>query len=204
MFAIVKTGGKQYRVEKDSIITVEKLVGSPGDTIALTDVLVIGDDKKNATIGKPNIEKAKVFAEILKQTRGEKIIVFKKLRRKNYRRKKGHCQDYSVLKILGVSPTGAVIKKKETEQKKPLSNKAKKQGRPEKIEKIKDSKAKATSHQLPPSGKTVTGAKTQKASPKSTTIDKKTATKNTKPAQKSSVKKLPKGKQPNKKSKNEE
>ena len=201
MFAIVKTGGKQYRVEKDSIITVEKLVGSPGDTIALTDVLVIGDDKKNATIGKPNIEKAKVFAEILKQTRGEKIIVFKKLRRKNYRRKKGHCQDYSVLKILGVSPTGAVIKKKETEQKKPLSNKAKKQGRPEKIN---ASKGKATSRQLPPSGKTVAGAKTQKASPKSTTIDKKTATKNTKPAQKSSVKKLPKGKQPNKKSKNEE
>ena len=103
-----------------------------------------------------------------------------------------------------MSPTGAVIKKKETQHEKPHSNKAKKQGHPKKTEKIKTSKGKATSRQLPPSGKTVTGATTPKASPKSRTIDKKTATKNTKPAQKSSVKKLPKGKQPNKKSKNEE
>jgi len=110
MFAIVKTGGKQYRVAKDAIITVEKLAGEVGDTIALDNVLMIGDQGKAATIGTPTVNKAKVFTTLIKQTRGEKIIVFKKLRRKKHRLKKGHKQDLTVLKVLEVSPTGIAPK----------------------------------------------------------------------------------------------
>ena len=106
MFAVIKSGGKQYRVAKDDIITVEKLLGEAGDTIALDTVLLLGDEGKAATIGIPTIKKAQVFAEVVEQTRSEKILVFKKQRRKKYRRKKGHRQAQTVLRILEVSPTG--------------------------------------------------------------------------------------------------
>ena len=107
MFAVIKSGGKQYRVAKDDIVTVEKLLGEPGDTISLSPVLMLGDEGKTATIGAPAIEKAQVFAEVLEQSRSEKILIFKKQRRKNYRRKKGHRQAKTVLRILEVSPSGS-------------------------------------------------------------------------------------------------
>ncbi len=106
MFAIVKTGGKQYRVTKDDVLRVEKLAGEPGDMIELGDVLMVGEDGKAPTVGQPLIDKAAVFAEVVEQTRGDKIIVFKKKRRQGYRRKNGHRQDLTVLRILDVSPTG--------------------------------------------------------------------------------------------------
>ncbi len=106
MFAVIRTGGKQYRVAKDDTIIVEKLLGEPGSMVELSDVLMIGDDSKAAVVGAPLVDKAAVFAEVLEQSRADKILVFKKNRRKNYRRTKGHRQEQTVLRILDVSPTG--------------------------------------------------------------------------------------------------
>jgi len=106
MFAVIRTGGKQYRVAKDDTIVVEKLTGEPGAVVELSDVLMIGGDGKAATVGAPLVDKAAVFAEVVEQSRADKIIVFKKNRRKNYRRTRGHRQEQTVLRIVDVSPTG--------------------------------------------------------------------------------------------------
>ena len=106
MFAVIKTGGKQYRVVKDDYVVVEKLMGEPGDVISLDEVLMIGGDGKAPTVGTPRVDKAAVFAEVIEQGRADKIIVFKKKRRQNYRRKAGHRQDQTVLRIVEVSPSG--------------------------------------------------------------------------------------------------
>ena len=106
MFAVIKTGGKQYRVTKDDMIVVETLAGEPGSTVRFEDVLMIGDDGKAPSVGTPFLEQAAVFAEVVQQTRGDKIIVFKKKRRKGYRRKHGHRQALTVLRITAISPTG--------------------------------------------------------------------------------------------------
>ena len=106
MFAVVKTGGKQYRVAKDDVIRVEKLAAEPGDKVALNDVLLIDDDGAK-TVGTPVIEGAAVEAEVVEQARDKKVIVFKKKRRQNYRRKKGHRQDLTVLRITDVAGGGA-------------------------------------------------------------------------------------------------
>jgi len=105
MFAVIRTGGKQYRVAKDDTIVVEKLAGNPGTMVELSEVLMIGGGK-SASIGSPLVDKAAVFAEVVEQSRADKIIVFKKHRRKNYRRIRGHRQEQTVLRILDVSPTG--------------------------------------------------------------------------------------------------
>ena len=106
MFAVIRTGGKQYRVAKDDTIVVEKQAGDPGTMVELSEVLMIGSGK-SASIGSPLVDKAAVFAEVVEQSRADKIIVFKKHRRKNYRRTRGHRQQQTVLRILNVSPTGA-------------------------------------------------------------------------------------------------
>ena len=106
MFAVVKTGGKQYRVAKDDVIRVEKLSAEPGEKIALNAVLLI-DDAGNQVVGAPTIAGAAVEAEVVDQTRADKIIVFKKKRRQNYRRKKGHRQHQTVLKITDILASGA-------------------------------------------------------------------------------------------------
>jgi len=110
MFAVIRTGGKQYRVAKDDKIVVEKLTGEPGAMVELADVLMIGGDGKAPTVGSPVIDKAAVFAEVVEQSRADKIIVFKKHRRKNYRRTRGHRQEQTVLRIVDVSPTGTMPK----------------------------------------------------------------------------------------------
>lgn len=99
MFAVVKTGGKQYKVSKDDKITVEKLEGDEGKSIDL-DILCVFDGKA-MKIG-DDASKAKVSAKILGQTRGDKITVFKKKRRQNYRRKKGHKQDLTMIQITDI------------------------------------------------------------------------------------------------------
>lgn len=96
-YAVVKTGGKQFRVTAGDVINVEKLVGEAGDKVTLDKVLMVGGD--NVKVGAPLIEGATVEAEIVEQTRAPKIIVFKKRRRQNYRRKKGHRQEMTTLKI---------------------------------------------------------------------------------------------------------
>jgi len=101
MFAIIKTGGKQYRVAAGDQITVERLTGDVGSQISLTEVLAIGGD--SPLIGRPLVPNAAVSAKIVQQPRGTKVIVFKKKRRKNYRRMRGHRQDLTVLKIEDIS-----------------------------------------------------------------------------------------------------
>ena len=135
MFAVIRTGGKQYKVAKNDVISVEKLLGEPGDTIEIGNVLMIGETGKALTVGKPMVDKASVFAEVLEQTKDDKIIVFKKKRRHNYRRKRGHRQELTVLKVLEVSPTGvkpapatkkAAQKKTDNSEAKPAAAKTKK------------------------------------------------------------------------------
>ena len=106
MFAVVRTGGKQYRVSKDDVIRVERLAGEPGAAIELDQVLML-DDGKRPTIGTPLVDGARVSATVLDQTRADKIIVFKKKRRKNYRRKHGHRQHQTVLRITDILAAGA-------------------------------------------------------------------------------------------------
>ena len=107
MYAVIKTGGKQYRVAKDDVIVVEKLLGAPGDTIEIGQVLMLGEEGKAPTVGTPVVDKAAVFAEVLEQAKADKIIVFKKQRRQNHRRLNGHRQLITKLRILEVSPTGS-------------------------------------------------------------------------------------------------
>lgn len=101
MFAIIRTGGKQYRVASGDQITVERIEGDVGTQISLNDVLAIGGD--SPVIGRPVVDGASVSAKILQQPRGSKVIVFKKKRRKNYRRKRGHRQELTVLGIGEIS-----------------------------------------------------------------------------------------------------
>jgi len=105
MFAVIKTGGKQYKVAKDDIIRVEKLDGAEGASVELRDVLMLGEGGK-VTVGTPMVDGAMVQAQVVEQTRGDKIIVFKKKRRKDYRRTRGHRQELTVLKVTGISPDG--------------------------------------------------------------------------------------------------
>ena len=99
MFAIIRTGGKQYKVQKDDTIRVEKLDGKAGASVNLEEVLFLSDGGK---LGEPTIKGASVSAEIVEQTRDDKVIIFKKKRRQNYRRKNGHRQHVTVLKITGI------------------------------------------------------------------------------------------------------
>ena len=101
MFAVIRTGGKQYQVAKDDIITVEKLARQPGADVEFGEVLMVGDGAEVAT-GAPLVAGAAVSATVIEQTRAAKIIVFKKKRRHNYRRKKGHRQHQTVLRITEI------------------------------------------------------------------------------------------------------
>ena len=102
MYAIVRTGGKQYQVANGDQLRVEKLDGNVGDTVELNDVLMVVDDGK-VTIGQPVVENAKVVATIAEQGRAKKVIVFKKKRRKGYRLKNGHRQSFTAIKIQEIS-----------------------------------------------------------------------------------------------------
>lgn len=102
MYAIVRTGGKQYQVATGDQVRVEKLEGSVGDSIDLNDVLMVVDGEE-VKIGQPVLDNAKVTAKIAEQGKGKKVIIFKKKRRKGYRLKKGHRQSYTALKIEEIS-----------------------------------------------------------------------------------------------------
>ena len=102
MYAVVKTGGKQYRVAEGDVVKVEKLDGEPGQTVELDEVLLVGSGA-DVTVGKPVVEGAKVSAEIVDQDRDRKVLVFKFRRRKRYRRKNGHRQPFTALKITAIS-----------------------------------------------------------------------------------------------------
>ena len=97
-FAVIRTGGKQYRVTPNSVLKVEKLEAEAGATVTFHDVLAVGSEA-GLTLGAPTVPGASVSATVLEQTRGDKIIIFKKKRRQNYRRKRGHRQHVTVLRI---------------------------------------------------------------------------------------------------------
>lgn len=100
-YAVVKTGGKQYRVQKDDVLRVELLDAKAGDTVTLSEVLLVGGEGA-AKIGTPTVAGASVKATVVEQIKDDKIIVFKKKRRQNYRRKNGHRQNLTVLKITDI------------------------------------------------------------------------------------------------------
>lgn len=101
MYAVIQTGGKQYKVAKNDVIFVEKLDGDAGAEVTFDKVMLIGDGD-GRTVGKPFISGAAVTATVLEQARGPKLIVFKKKRRQNYRRKRGHRQAVSVVRITNI------------------------------------------------------------------------------------------------------
>ncbi|MGH6735344.1 MAG: 50S ribosomal protein L21 [Methyloceanibacter sp.] len=132
MFAVIRTGGKQYRVAPNDIIEIEKIAGEPGDIVQLGEVILLGGDGGPKT-GSPTISGASVAAEVLEQKRDDKIIVFKKKRRKGYRRTKGHRQALTALRITeiltdGKKPSKAAAKpepkKAEAPKPKPEAKKA--------------------------------------------------------------------------------
>ena len=105
MFAVIRTGGKQYRVAPDDLITVEKLEGEPGATLQLAEVLMVGDGD-SVSAGTPLLDGDTVSATLVEHRRADKILVFKKKRRHNYRRKKGHRQHQTVLRITEIRAGG--------------------------------------------------------------------------------------------------
>ncbi len=110
MFAVIKTGGKQYKVAPNDILRIEKVAGQPGDTVELDAVLAVGSEA-GVTLGAPVVEGAMVAAEVIEQGRADKIIVFKKKRRKNHRRRNGHRQHETVLRVTEILTDGKKPKK---------------------------------------------------------------------------------------------
>ena len=105
MFAVIKTGGKQYRVAEDQIIKIERIKAELGEIIQLSDVLMLGGDKLE--VGAPMVAGASVAGEVIEQGRNAKVIAFKKRRRKNSRRKRGHRQEFTMLRITEILTEGA-------------------------------------------------------------------------------------------------
>src|ERR1043165_9864240 len=105
MFAVIKTGGKQYRVVAEDKLKVEKVAGEPGEIIQFGDVLVVGGE--SVTLGSPTVSGASVAAEVLDQARGPKVIAYMKRRRKNSRRKRGHRQEFTLIRITEILTDGA-------------------------------------------------------------------------------------------------
>jgi large subunit ribosomal protein L21 len=101
MYAVIKTGGKQYRVAADEVLTIEKVAGAAGATVEFTEVLMVAGSA-DPKIGKPTISGAKVTAEVVEQGRARKVIAFKKRRRKNSRRKRGHRQEQTTVRIMEI------------------------------------------------------------------------------------------------------
>ena len=101
-YAVIRTGGKQYRVSEGTTLTIEKLLGNPGDEITFDEVLLRGDGG-GATVGSPVVDGAKVTGVILRQDRGDRILVYKKKKRKNYRRRRGHRQYETTVRVTAIA-----------------------------------------------------------------------------------------------------
>jgi large subunit ribosomal protein L21 len=114
MYAVVETGGRQYRVSPGDTIDVEKLAGTVGETVTLTDVLMVGEGA-DVTVGTPRLVEAHIEARIVAQKRGKKIIIFKHKRRKGYRHKQGHRQWLTSLRVVGIHTADAVPLTSETQ-----------------------------------------------------------------------------------------
>jgi large subunit ribosomal protein L21 len=110
MFAVIKTGGKQYRVAAQDVITIATLAGEPGTAVTFDQVLMVTNDN-GTQVGAPLVEGVTVTGEVVEHTRGEKVIAFKKRRRQNSKRKRGHRQDYTVVRITEILSQGDNPKK---------------------------------------------------------------------------------------------
>ncbi|ACS50519.1 MULTISPECIES: 50S ribosomal protein L21 [Bartonella] len=110
MFAVIKTGGKQYRIVANQVVKVEKVSGNAGDVVEFNDILMVGQEG-NAVIGTPVVADALVTAEIVEQARGRKVIAFKKRRRQNSKRTRGHRQEFTKLRVLEILMGGSKPKK---------------------------------------------------------------------------------------------
>jgi large subunit ribosomal protein L21 len=106
MYAVIRTGGKQYKVAPQDVLQIEKIEGAAGDSVSFAEVLMVAGEGE-PRIGSPLIDGALVSAEVVEQGRGPKIIIFKKKRRQNYRRKNGHRQELTTVRILGIEADGA-------------------------------------------------------------------------------------------------
>ena len=162
MYAVVKTGGKQYRVEKEDVVLVEKLDANDGDQVVLDNILMIGEGKK-VTLGSPLVNDAAVMAQVIRQTRGPKITMIYKRRRKNSRRKQGHKQNLTLLKIIDIAETGGSKLSPKKATAKPVETKAKATAKPV------ETKVKATAKPAKPAE---TKVKATAKTKKSTTKDK--------------------------------
>ena len=185
MYAVVKTGGKQYRVQKEDVVLVEKLNANDGDQLVLSDVLMVGDGKK-VTLGTPLINDAAVMAQVIRQTRGPKITMIYKRRRKNSRRKQGHKQDLTLLKIIDIAETGGSKLSPKKATNKTTEKKTKVETKPKTESQSKVAEEKVKKEVKPKSNtKKTTETKTKsastkpetKAKTKTTTKTKKTTTK---------------------------
>lgn len=117
MYAVIETGGKQYRVQEGDVISVEKLNASAGDKITLDKVMIVSDGK-TFQVGTPYVDGAKVEASVVENGKGEKVIIFKYKSKKDYRKKQGHRQPYTMLKIEGISKKASRAKAVKTETEK--------------------------------------------------------------------------------------
>jgi large subunit ribosomal protein L21 len=111
MYAVIRAGGKQYRVAPEDVLDIDRISGEPGDQLEIVDVLLLGGGEGEPQIGAPLVSGATVAAELVEHRRGEKIIVFKKKRRQNYRRKKGHRQELTTIRITQILSDGEKPKK---------------------------------------------------------------------------------------------
>jgi len=181
MYAVVKTGGKQYRVQKEDVVLVEKLNANDGDQLVLSDVLMVGDGKK-VTLGTPLINDAAVMAQVIRQTRGPKITMIYKRRRKNSRRKQGHKQDLTLLKIIDIAETGGskLSPKKATSKTTEKKTKVESKPKTEPQSKVVEEKVKKDVKAKPNASKNAdknTKSASTKAKTKTTAKTKKTTTK---------------------------
>ena len=173
MYALVRTGGKQYRVAKDDTILVERIAADEGAEVILDDVVMLGDGDK-VTIGTPRVEGAAVSATVVSQTRGPKIIIFRRKRRKNHRRTQGHRQDLTLLKINAIAEDGKSLKPKAAPAKKAA---AKEEAAPKAAAKKAAAKKAAPKAEAKAAPKAEAKAAPKKAAAKKTAAKKATAKK---------------------------
>jgi len=175
MFAVIKTGGKQYRVQKGDVLEIEKLGVEEGKKVTFEEVLLV-EDNGNTLVGTPLVDKAQVMAEVVESLKGEKVIVFKKKRRKQYKRKRGHRQELTRVKIEEiVYGDKAPSEMKPAEKAKPpkekeISPKSKPKAEPETEKAVEKAKPKESGAKKPAAKKTAA-----KAAPAKAKVEKKAA-----------------------------
>ena len=103
MFAVIKTGGRQFCISPNDVLKINKLNNNKNDVVEIKDILMYSDDSSNVTVGTPWVNGATVKLQVLDQVKNDKVIIFKKHRRHNYRRKRGHRQDMTLVKVLEIS-----------------------------------------------------------------------------------------------------